>query len=203
MDVPEVSAGQRVLGVAIALPEPWASLVRLVRTSAGDPCGRSVPPHITLVPPTAVASGRIDEVVAHLSEVARGTGPFVVRLTGTGSFRPVTPVVYLCVVRGGHECDALQERVRTGVLQGPLRYPFHPHVTLAHEVDDHALDEAASAARDVDATFVVENLHLYGMAPDGSWEVLATPALAGRQDPVPVGGDGLPAARGAGVVSWT
>ena len=81
-------------------------------------------------------------------------------------------------------------------------------ITESEETPDYRLGRIhppliTRPVRDVDATFVVEKLHLYGMAPDGSWEVLATPALAGRQDPVLVGGDGLPAARGAGVVSWT
>lgn len=179
MDVPHACPGQSILGVAVAVPEPWASRVRLVRTSAGDPFGRSVPPHITLLPPMAVDSGRIDEVIDHLTGVGRTVPPFVVRLAGIGTFRPVNPVVYLDVARGASHCDALQERVRTGVLARSLHYPFHPHVTLAHEVDDAAQDAAALAAQDIDATFVAECLHLYGMALDGSWEVLATPALGG------------------------
>ena len=65
-------------------------------------------------------------------------------------------------------------------LATALRFPFHPHITLAHEVDDDALDAAARDGAGIAARFVVERIRLHRLADDGSWQVLAAPALAGR-----------------------
>ena len=93
MQIPAPDAHQCVIGVAIALPSHYAAQVRAVREAAGDPLAEVVPPHITLLPPTAVDVDSLDEVMRHLRNVAAGTSPFEVRLDEVGTFRPVSPVV--------------------------------------------------------------------------------------------------------------
>ncbi|MDO4899255.1 2'-5' RNA ligase family protein [Actinomyces sp.] len=179
MDVPAPTPTQCVLGVTIALPEPWAARVRSVRLAVGDPHGKAIPPHVTLLPPTAVERADLEAVTDHVVRVATRAAPFTLRAAGIGTFRPVSPVVFLEVAEGGTAIDALQQELRAadGPLHRPLRFPFRPHITLAHEVDDAALDRAVSAARDIAATFVVDRIHLQRLAPDGSWAALATPVL--------------------------
>lgn len=179
MDVPAPTPTQCVLGVTIVLPEPWAARVRGVRLAVGDPHGNAIPPHVTLLPPTAVEKTDLDAVAAHVVRVAARSVPFTLRVAGVGTFRPVSPVVFLGVAEGGPAIDALQQDLRAadGPLNRDLRFPFHPHITLAHEVDDAALDQAAHAGRDIAATFVVDRIHLQRLAPDGSWAALASPAL--------------------------
>ncbi|MBW3068371.1 MULTISPECIES: 2'-5' RNA ligase family protein [unclassified Actinomyces] len=179
MDVPVPAPSQCVLGVTIVLPEPWATRVRSVRTAVGDPHGNAIPPHITLLPPTAVDKDDLAAVTAHVSRVAARTAPFNLRAAGVGTFRPVSPVVFLGVAEGAGAIDALQQALRAddGPLRRTLRFPFHPHVTLAHEVDDDALDRAARSGSDIAAAFVVDRIHLQRLASDGSWVSLATPAL--------------------------
>ena len=82
---------------------------------------------------------------------------------------------------GGPQCDVLQQMLRRqgGPLATALRFPFHPHITLAHEVSDDSLDAAARAGADIDARFVVERISLHRLAEDGSWQTLIAPALAG------------------------
>lgn len=173
--------GAAVIGLTVSLPEPWAAQVRLVRAAAGDPLSASVPPHITLLPPTAVPEGELDAVIAHVARVAAAHAPFVLATRGTDTFRPVSPVVFLRVTEGADELDALQRDVRTaaGPLDVPLRFPFHPHVTLAHEVDDSSLDEAERAGRDIAVELVVAHLDLYRLAADSSWQILSGPPLGG------------------------
>ena len=89
MQIPAPDAHQCVIGVAIALPSHYAAQVRAVREAAGDPLAEVVPPHITLLPPTAVDVDSLDEVMRHLRDVAAGTSPFEVRLDEVGTFRPV------------------------------------------------------------------------------------------------------------------
>ncbi|WP_136193771.1 2'-5' RNA ligase family protein [Actinomyces procaprae] len=179
MDVPAPSPSQCVLGVTIVLPEPWATRVRGVRMAVGDPHGNSVPPHITLLPPTAVEKADLEAVTAHVARVASHATPFTLCVAGVGTFRPVSPVVFLDVAAGGSAIDALQQALRAdhGPLRRTLRFPFHPHVTLAHEVDDAALDLAEHAGSGIAADFVVDRIHLQRLAPDGSWESLMTPVL--------------------------
>ena len=163
MQIPAPDAHQCVIGVAIALPPHYAAQVRSVREAAGDPLAEVVPPHITLLPPTAVDIESLDDVMCHLRSVAAGTQPFDVRLDEVGTFRPVSPVVYLGLRSGAQECDRLQERVRDrrGPLARSLSFPFHPHVTLAHEVADDGLDIAARKGAGLAMDFTVTKLHLY------------------------------------------
>ena len=173
MDIPAPGAHQCVIGVAIALPDSDAARVRQVRAAAGDPLAHVIPPHITILPPTAVDVGSLEQVSQHLRRVARRTSPFRIRLDEVGTFRPVSPVVYLDLSRGAPECDRLQGRVRdeAGPLARPLSFPFHPHVTLAHEIADDHLDVAAAAGAELDVDFTAARLHLYRLRPEGVWEV--------------------------------
>ncbi|ERH23693.1 putative 2'-5' RNA ligase [Actinomyces johnsonii F0510] len=191
MQIPAPDAHQCVIGVAIALPSHYAAQVRAVREAAGDPMADVVPPHITLLPPTAVDVDSLDEVMRHLRNVAAGTQPFDVRLDQVGTFRPVSPVVYLSLRSGAQECDRLQMRVRDrrGPLARSLSFPFHPHVTLAHEVADEDLDLAAREGAELVMDFTVTKLHLYrhlerSLQPgrtdvEGAWEVAAAFAFGG------------------------
>ena len=181
MDLPVPAPSQCVVGLTIPLPEPWAAQVRIVRAGAGDPLAHVIAPHVTLLPPTVVERGDVPAIAAHVERVARRTAPFVLRARGVGTFRPVSPVVYVALQDGGPQCDVLQQMLRRqgGPLATALRFPFHPHITLAHEVSDDSLDAAARAGADIDARFVVERISLHRLAEDGSWQTLIAPALAG------------------------
>ena len=198
MQIPAPDAHQCVIGVAIALPSHYAAQVRAVREAAGDPLAEVVPPHITLLPPTAVDVDFLDEVMRHLRDVAAGTSPFEVRLDEVGTFRPVSPVVYLGLRSGAEECDRLQARVRDrrGPLARSLSFPFHPHVTLAHDIAEDGLDTAARKGADLAMDFTVTELHLYRhrsrptdrngdrcSASEGSWDVVSVFAFGGSLAP--------------------
>lgn len=166
------------LGVAVAVPEPFAGPLRDGRARTGDPAASAVPPHVTVVPPVQVPPERVDEVVEHVRRVAAGLEPFVVTLLGTGTFRPVSDVVFVQVVDGASACDRLQERVRTGPLERRLGFPYHPHVTVAHDVPAEALDAVQGQLADFRAAFDVEVVSVYRCGDDGVWTVLAEAPLA-------------------------
>jgi len=90
------------IGVAIEVPDPHGAELQRWRADFGDPLANAIPAHVTLLPPTVVPPSMTPDVAAHLAEVAARTKPFVVRLRGTGSFRPVSPVVYVRVY--AHRC---------------------------------------------------------------------------------------------------
>ena len=111
-------SGTSLVGVAVAIPEPWGAELEGWRASFGDPQASAIPAHITLLPPTRLSA-----------DVA----PFPVLLRGTGTFRPVSPVVFVALASGIAGCEALEERVRSGPLARDLEFPYHPHVTVAHD----------------------------------------------------------------------
>jgi 2'-5' RNA ligase len=163
------AAGSTTIGVALEIPEPWASYLQSSREGFGDQQARAIPTHVTLLPPTAVPLDQVDTVVAHLARVAASLRPFEVLLEGTDTFRPVSPVVFVRVARGGDGCDGVQRAVRTGPLHRDLTFPFHPHVTVAHHLDDDALDRAAKELSEFSAAFMVASFVLFEHGADGVW----------------------------------
>ena len=169
MNVPERGAGQIRIGIAIEIPEPYAAELSAARVAADDPLANFIPPHITLLGPTLLDVEQLAEARAHLAEVAAGAPPFTVQLRGTATFRPVSPVVFVALAQGISECEQLESSVRSGMLDGDLRFNYHPHVTIAHEVPDAALDKAFEAMADYSAEFAVDRFYQYEHGDDGIW----------------------------------
>ena len=165
------------IGVSIPIPEPYAARLTRARVEAGDPLAHAVPPHITLVPPTDINTADLASVEQQLSAVAATHRPFIVELAGTGSFRPVSPVVFVQLRTGSEGCSRLQQQVNAGVLTQELRFPYHPHVTIAHQLDEATLDRAEHAMRAFDAVFPVVHFSLYFHGADGVWRDTADFAL--------------------------
>jgi 2'-5' RNA ligase len=158
-----------VLGIVVPIPEPWAQLLVDWRAKVGDPQANLVPPHVTLLPPTEVPVGDRTAISAHLAEVARCHPPFEMHLSGTGTFSPVSEVVFVTVAKGIGNCELLATDVRSGPLHRPLSFPYHPHVTVAHDLRDDVLDGAMDELAGYHADFVVDSFVLYQHV-DGRWE---------------------------------
>lgn len=158
------------IGVAVAIPEPWATQLQDYRTAVGDATATSIPTHITLVPPTELAAAAVPEVEDHLADVAAGFDAFRVHLRGTGTFRPVSPVVFVSLVEGISQCEQLADAVRRGPLRVDLAFPYHPHVTIAHHLSDDRLDRAFRELADFECEFEVDDFHLYRHDPVSGWQ---------------------------------
>ncbi len=159
------------IGVALAIPEPWASELQDYRTAVGDTTAAMIPTHITLVPPTEFAEDDVAGIEKHLADVAAEFSSFCVHLRGTGTFRPVSPVVFVTLVEGISQCEQLADAVRRGPLDGELRFPYHPHVTIAHHLPDELLDRAFNELAGFDCVFDVDNFHLYVHDEVTGWQV--------------------------------
>ncbi|MEO3936139.1 2'-5' RNA ligase family protein [Dermatophilaceae bacterium Soc4.6] len=176
-------SGAQVMGVSIPVPAPWGEHLQAKRASYGDPLAGLVPTHVTLLGPTAVAAQEIDDLIAHLVAVAESVEPFTMVLRGTGTFRPVSDVVFVQVARGISGCELLQQAIATPRWAGEhLTYPYHPHVTVAHDVDERALDLAFDDLGDWSAAFEVTSFHLYARAVDGTWTSRRRFGLGGVPD---------------------
>jgi 2'-5' RNA ligase/GNAT superfamily N-acetyltransferase len=135
---------RRRLGVALLLDPPVSLEADGLRRALGDSALGHVGPHLTLVPPVNVRTGDLSDALAVVRRAAaRLDEPLWLELGPVATFVPASPVLYLAV--GGTDLGPL-ERLRAGVLSGPLlrpgRWPWVPHVTLT---DQASAEEAAAA----------------------------------------------------------
>ena len=158
------------LGVAIVVASPAREVLEEAR-SRYEPTSGEMPPHVTVLAPIDVDVDAMPAVVRHLQMVAATTRPFALSLQGTGTFRPISPVVFVVVSAGVDECAALESRVRAGDMAVETRFPYHPHVTLAHDVSEDVLDRAAADLADFGAQMQVRSMGLYERV-DGRWDLV-------------------------------
>ncbi|MEV7636503.1 2'-5' RNA ligase family protein [Pseudarthrobacter enclensis] len=157
------------VGVILGFPPDIAAELQRWRASFGDPLADVVPAHITLV--TTTPTHDWQATLDHVREVARGQSPFMVTIAGTGSFRPVSPVVFITVEEGFEQCVELHEKLQRGPLARELPFAYHPHVTIAHDVAPEALDEAETVLKGYRASFPVVSMGLYEHDADGIWQL--------------------------------
>jgi len=168
------------IGVALAIPEPWASQLQDYRTALGDQTATLIPTHITLVPPTEVGEDQLAEIDDHLKAAAHVMPPFGIHLRGTGTFRPVSPVVFVTLAEGISGCEQLASAVRQGPLDVTLQFPYHPHVTVAHHLSDETLDRAFTELATFECVFTADEFHLYRHEEVAGWRPTRDYPLGGR-----------------------
>jgi 2'-5' RNA ligase len=178
--------GTVTIGVSIAVPEPHGSQLQELRAGFGDPAAHGIPTHVTLLPPTEVEDRSLPSVEAHLEAVAAAGRSFAMRLAGTGTFRPLSPVVFVQVVEGAEACTWLQKQVRdaSGPVARELQFPYHPHVTVAHGIAEEAMDRAYAELAGYEAAWPCTGFALYEQGADGIWRKLRE---------FPFGGPAVPA----------
>jgi 2'-5' RNA ligase len=145
------------IGVAIAVPEPWGGQLQQYRTALGDSTAAGIPTHVTLMPP--FETDDLPAIERHLAEASAGTCPFRIHLRGTGTFRPVSPVVFVTVAEGISACEQLAKAVRRGPLDTDLTF---------HELAGF------------DCRFVVDRFSLYVHDPEDGWVPTRDFPLAGE-----------------------
>jgi 2'-5' RNA ligase len=145
------------IGVALPIPEPYGSELQSHRESFGDPLAASVP------------ADDLDLVEEHLRKVAEGERSFEIHLRGTGTFHPVSPVVFVSVAMGISDCERVEKGVRSGPLARELLFPYHPHVTIAHDLPTAVLESAFDSLASYDVRFPVWGFSLFEHGRDGVW----------------------------------
>ncbi|WP_151526167.1 2'-5' RNA ligase family protein [Serinicoccus kebangsaanensis] len=178
-DDPAPSPASPVVGVALPVPEPWGTHLQRLRIGYGEERAAHIPTHITLLPPTPVSGTELDALEEHLQRVAALHGAFEVMLRGTGTFRPVSDVVFVQVAKGVADCERLERAVRDGPVRRPLDFPYHPHVTLAHDLPLPALDRAFRDLGAFSCSYPAAAFRLYMHDGDGVWRTRADYPLAG------------------------
>jgi 2'-5' RNA ligase len=165
----EVAPTTRI-GVAIDIPEPWGAQLTRRRAEAGDPRAAYTPAHVTLLGPTEVATGALPAVEQHLEAVAAGHRPFTIHLRGTGTFRPITEVVFVTLAVGISECELIAEAITAApAVVRDSRFPYHPHVTVAQDVPPEALDAVFDDLAGFSAKFPATAFTLFTHGGEGPW----------------------------------
>jgi 2'-5' RNA ligase len=157
------------IGVAVAVPEPWGSELRELRRGFGDADADRMPTHITLIPPNTLDVFGLTAIHDGLRVAARAVQPFTIELVGSGSFRPVSDVVFVPLDSGASECIALESTLREHVSVRPRQFEYHPHVTVAMDLAPEVLDEAEAALADYRASWRVEEFTVYVRDREGVW----------------------------------
>jgi 2'-5' RNA ligase len=163
-----------MIGVSIAVPAPFAGELQRWRASFGDPSDKSIPTHITLLSPTEIADEEVPEIQEHLRRVAQAQQPFTMLLRSTGTFRPVSPVVFVQVAGGISACERIEQAIRTGPLKRDVQFYYHPHVTVAHHLDDTAMDRAFNELASYECSFEVSAFDLFEQGEDLAWRLMST-----------------------------
>jgi 2'-5' RNA ligase len=158
------------IGIAIDIPEPWGRQLTRRRAEAGDPQAAYVPAHVTLLGPTEIDAADLPVIERDLAKIAASHPPFTLHLRGTGTFRPITEVVFVAVAAGISECEQLNAAIcDLAAIERTAKFPYHPHVTVAQDVPSPQLDAAFYDLSGFEAQFPVEGFTLFEHGSDGRW----------------------------------
>ena len=96
--------------------------------------------HLTILPPRTLPRGS-GEVWDTLKVRLRSFEPFDVELGNVEVF-PQTRVIYLSVGTGFRELVHMHEKLNCGSASFVEPFEYHPHVTLAQDLDGQSFDKA-------------------------------------------------------------
>lgn len=168
-----------VVGVALPVPEPWGGFIQRQRLGYGESRAAHIPTHVTLLPPTPVTDQQLEALIEHLARVAARHEPFEVMLRGTGTFRPISDVVFVQLAQGVGGCESLEQDVRSGPVQRTLEFPYHPHVTVVHGGGEEVMDRAFADLAGFSCSFTVQAIRLYSHSGDEQWRAVEELRLKG------------------------
>jgi 2'-5' RNA ligase len=164
------------------LPEPLAGFLDRLRAELVAECRAKA--HVTVLPPRPLLTS-LDEAWRELVDSIHDFQPFRVELGRVEVF-PVTQVLYLPVIAGHAELKHLHHALNKGCLHFEEPFTYHPHVTLAQELEPDqvaaAVDLAAARWREfVHARcFTVDRLTFVQNTLENRWMDLHGCALSSK-----------------------
>ncbi len=165
------------------IQDPVGEFVRQMRDTL-HPQLRHSAAHVSILPPRLLEG---DEAELLREFVLRCTAEpaFSVELGEIDTFVPVTPTVFLHVLKGMDEMRSLHERFNAGALKGHEDWPYVPHMTILKTVTFEEEEHARSIAQEQWATFTgsrvgwIRALTFVREGADQTWVDLATVPLGG------------------------
>ncbi|MEO8126305.1 MAG: 2'-5' RNA ligase family protein [Bryobacteraceae bacterium] len=138
--------------------------------------------HVTILPPR-LTTADLQTNCRTIDDRLDGFGPFDVELIDVRIFKG-SDVIYAALSNGWPELVAMHQAMDVEGLRFDERFPFHPHVTLAQQLDPVTVPEVFELARrrweeSVPArSFHVETLTFVQNKGGNNWIDLATFDLA-------------------------
>ena len=168
-----LSPERAVIGIVIEVPEPYGDDIMQWRTGLGDPYADRMPTHITMLLPPPMSRNESERLTMAVDSVSSRWSPFEVCLGPVGTFRPVSPVVFLHASADNGRLEQLAQDLMDA--HGPFEpeHPFVPHVTVAIGVGDGLLDAAAEAMADYECRWQARSLSMFQRGTDGRWRRLS------------------------------
>lgn len=136
--------GNRVNSFALVsyLPEPLGGFLDRLRGELVSECYAKA--HVTVLPPRPLLYP-VDDAWRQLVDELQDFQPFRVEL-GQIEIFPDTQVVYLSINAGHAEIKRLHQALNRGQLAFEEPFTYHPHVTLAQDLEPHQAAAAAELA---------------------------------------------------------
>ena len=166
------------IGVSIAVPEPWGSELQQYRIERGRPL-RPADPHPRH--PAAAVRGRGPRARPRRASTSR-TSPSARRRSGStcaapapsGRSRRWSSSTWS---RGSATSSSSRPTCARGPLVVETAFPYHPHVTIAHDLPEAGLEQAFVELERYDASFDVDRMWLYVHNHKTGWQPARSFAL--------------------------
>lgn len=124
------------------LPQPLAEFLDRLRIELVADCLSKA--HVTVLPPRPLFTAP-DEAWRELVDGIHDFQPIRVELGRVEVF-PVTQVLYLSITTGQAELKRLHQALNRGRLRFAEPFTYHPHVTLAQDLEPHQVAAAVDLA---------------------------------------------------------
>lgn len=161
------------------IPQPLAGFVDRLRAELVQECHARA--HVTVLPPRPLPCDT-EEAWRSLQSQVQDFQPFLVEL-GPVEIFPVTQVIYISVLSGHAELKRLHAMLNTGQLTFEEPFVYHPHVTLAQDIEPSRvaamLETAATRWNEYGGShsFVVDRLTFVQNTIENRWTDLRGCAL--------------------------
>lgn len=169
---PTLLPGGGYLSIIARVPPPLAERIVRWRREYGMVGAVAESCHITLlIAQDAAEEGKLGQLKAALA----GHGAVEVVLGEPESFQPASPVTYLPLVRGADCFRYLHRRCVELLGKSESPFPYEPHLTLAHGLEEAALARSLRDFAGLDAqltSFRIEQLQAYRYTGE-TWQHLA------------------------------
>ncbi len=125
------------------LPDPLAAFLNQLRHHFAADCMARA--HVTVLPPRPLSSG--PEAVWPATKVLLQAFPAFPIELGEVQLFPATQVIYIAVKAGYSELVAMHDRLNTGATAFDEPFDYHPHITLAQDLNPSTVASALAYAQ--------------------------------------------------------
>jgi 2'-5' RNA ligase len=126
------------------LPDPLAGFLDRLRAELVPGCHSKA--HVTLLPPRPLLC-TADAAWSEIEKKLQDVRPFRVELADIEVF-PITQVIYLSVNAGNSELRRLHRTLNAGSCVFEEPFSYHPHITLAQDLEPDRFETALKTARE-------------------------------------------------------